>query len=89
MASFEQMPIAIENIETIVQQIISELKELRASQPINEPPIDSKELMKRLAISEPTLIRMRKRKAIPFLEVCGHYRYVWIEVVKALQKNKK
>lgn len=88
MASFEQMPAAIEQMQVQIQNLIVEIKQLRNEQPVNDPPIDSKVLMQRLAISEPTLIRMRKRKEIPFLKICGQYRYVWTEVVKALQTHK-
>lgn len=86
--TFEQLPAAIEQMREQIQDLIVEVKQLRNEQPVNDPPIDSKVLMQRLAISEPTLIRMRKRKEIPFLTVCGQYRYVWAEVVKALQTHK-
>lgn len=85
MATFEQMPAAIEQLQASITTLYDEVKQLRKHQPVNEPPIDSRELMKRLGISEPTLIRMRKRKEIPFLTVCGHYRYVWNDVLKSLQ----
>jgi len=88
MASFEQMPAAIEQLQATVTTLHEEVIQLRKQQPVNEPPIDSRELMKRLGISEPTLIRMRKRKEIPFLVVCGHYRYLWFDVLNALQSKK-
>ena len=50
----------------------------------DEKPINGKEIMKRLNISEPTLIRMRKQKRIPFMNVGGVIRYDWHEVKKAL-----
>lgn len=55
MATFEAMPHAIEQLQATVQSLYDEVKQIRKEQPINEPPIDSKELMKRLGISEPTL----------------------------------
>lgn len=88
MATFENMPAAIEQLQATVTTLYEEIKQLRKQQPVNEPPIDSKAVMKRLGISEPTLIRMRKRKEIPFLIVCGHYRYVWNDVLKALEQKK-
>lgn len=88
MATFENMPAAIEQLQATVTTLHEEIKQLRKEQTVNEPPIDSKELMKRLGISEPTLIRLRKRKEIPYLEVSGHYRYVWFDVLKALQNKK-
>lgn len=88
MATFEAMPDAIEQLQATVQSLYDEVKQIRKELPVNEPPIHSKELMKRLGISEPTLIRMRKQKKIPFLEVSGNYRYVWHDVMKALQNSK-
>ena len=89
MANFETMPATLEKLAATVSELFKEVIELRQQQPVNENPIDSKELMLRLDISEPTLIRMRKRNAIPFLEVAGHYRYVWQDVIKALGQSKK
>lgn len=89
MATIETMPATLERLAATVNDLYSEVRELRLQQPVNENPIDSRELLLRLAISEPTLIRMRKRNAIPFLEVAGHYRYVWQDVIKALQQSKK
>lgn len=87
MVTFEQMPAAIEQLQATLSILHEEVKQLRKEQCVNEPPIDSRELMKRLNISEPTLIRLRKRKEIPYLEICGHYRYVWNEVLKTLQNK--
>jgi hypothetical protein len=88
MATIEAMPAALERVQLTLNDLYDSIKRLQEQQQINEPPIDSKELMKRLAISEPTLIRMRKRKDIPFLKVCGHTRYVWLDVLKALANKK-
>ena len=88
MATIEAMPAALEQVQLTLSDLCNSVKKLQEQQPINEPPIDSKELMKRLAISEPTLIRMRKRKAIPFLRVCGHTRYIWLDVLKALENKR-
>lgn len=87
--TFESLPALVNTMQQSLTTLCEEVQQLRSQQPVNESPIDSKELMARLAISEPTLIRMRKRKAIPFLEVCGHYRYIWQDVLKALANNKK
>lgn len=54
----------------------------------DEHPITSRELMKRLDVSEPTLIRMRRQKKIPFMNVGGVIRYNWHEVRKALSNTK-
>ncbi len=89
MITFEKMPETLEQLQATINNLCLEVKQLRAQQPINEPPIDSKELMKRLQISEPTLIAMRKRNDIPFINVRGNYRYVWQDVISSLQQKKK
>ncbi len=45
-------------------------------------------LCARLDISEPTIIRMRKRKAIPFLQIGSAIRYDWRAVIEALEQKK-
>lgn len=52
----------------------------------DEPLINSKTLMDRLGISEPTLIRMRRQKKISFIDVGGTIRYDWAAVKKSLTK---
>ena len=50
--------------------------------------IDTKELIKRLNITGPTVIRMRKRKALPFIQIGTSIRYEWDAVLKALENKK-
>jgi len=50
--------------------------------------ITSRELMERLQISEPTLIKKRKQGIIPFLKISGKYRYDWQAVLSALSNPK-
>lgn len=50
--------------------------------------IDGKQLMKRLNISEPTLIRWRKKSKIPFLQIGTSIRYDWFKVLIALETKK-
>ncbi|HMK18126.1 MAG TPA: helix-turn-helix domain-containing protein [Chitinophagaceae bacterium] len=49
--------------------------------------INSKELCKRLDLSEPTLIAWRKKKAIPFIRIGSSIRYNWPKVVEALERR--
>ncbi len=49
--------------------------------------IDSRELMRRLGISEPTFIKLKRRNKIVGFKVGGLYRFDWYEVVKALKKT--
>ena len=55
-------------------------------QPI-EKPITTKELCDFLNISEPTIIRWRKKGKIPFLQVGSSVRFSKASVIKALEKN--
>lgn len=54
-----------------------------------EKPLSTKELCLFLGVSEPTLIKMRKRRRIPFLQIGGLIRYDKNAVVKALEANNK
>jgi len=88
--NFEQLPFAVEEMQSQLMQMNKKLDNI--SQGIilsNEKPIDSKELRERLDISEPTEIRYRKSGKIPYLQMEGTIRYLWCDVVKALQKYKK
>ena len=87
--SFERMPAAIGDVLTQLSELRSEVKALRESQPINEPPIDSKTLCERLGISHVTLIKLRKSKRIPYIQVAGNYRFNYQLVLKALNNRKK
>lgn len=74
------------------EQIIQELADIKTrvnelkSLP-NEPieVIDRAELMKRLNITEPTIIRYEKRNLIPTLRIGSAVRYNWPSVIKALE----
>jgi hypothetical protein len=78
----------------IIQEELRELKELvkaMPSAPRQEEAeiINTEELCKRLAISEPTAISMRKRKQVPFFLIGSAVRYNWTAVVKALEAKAK
>lgn len=51
--------------------------------------INTDVLCKRLDVSEPTIIRLRKAKKIPFFTVGTAVRYNYNEVIKALENNKR
>jgi hypothetical protein len=54
----------------------------------NEQPVSTKELIAFLDITEPTLIRWRKKGIIPFLQIGSRILYQKSEVLAAL-RNKK
>lgn len=84
--SFEQMPQALQKMQATIEELNTKLDRLEANQPVNEPPIDTDELCRRLNISRPTALSMRNRKKFPFMVIGGHYRYNWQQVLKSLTK---
>lgn len=78
--------------EEIVQELqsikaaLSELKTSDTQTPIEI--IDRKELMKRLRITEPTVIIWGRKGKIPELRIGANVRYNWPAVVKALENTK-
>ncbi len=54
----------------------------------NEKPITVKELCKFLNITEPTLIRWRKKGKIPFIQIGSRILFQKSKVIAAIEKNK-
>jgi excisionase family DNA binding protein len=50
--------------------------------------IDTKELCRRLAISEPTCIKMRQQKKIPSIKIGNSVRFNWPKVITAIEQKK-
>jgi excisionase family DNA binding protein len=72
---------------------LREIKEKISSMPaaIAAPTpeiITGDELCKRLNISEPTLIKWRRKKKIPVIALGQTYRYNWPAVVSSLENMK-
>jgi excisionase family DNA binding protein len=55
----------------------------------NEKPITTKELLQFLAISQPTLIRWRKKGKIPYLKVGGRVLYQKSAVIASLESKTR
>jgi excisionase family DNA binding protein len=76
-----------------VRVIVKEEIETIASKQVDSQPeikiVDGKELCKFLNITAPTLIRMRKRKSIPFIKAGRTIRYDIHKVMNALKKNSQ
>ncbi len=51
--------------------------------------IDTKELCKRLGITEPTVIRWRQKGKIPYLQIGSAVRFDFRAVIKALEISKR
>jgi hypothetical protein len=78
----------------ILHDEIKILKELITKLPIQtgslpDEIIDRKELCKRLAVSEPTAIRLGRRGDIPEIKLGDSIRYNWRTVVECLDKKSK
>ena len=78
-----------EALQAELIEIKSAIKNIAVG-PIPLPPeiIDTKELCIRLAVSEPTVISMRKRK-LPYFRVGSSIRYDWQKVLAHLETSKK
>lgn len=88
--SFNDLPSAVSDILDQLKELNQRIANDGVSKPQNhENPIDTKELCKRLAITEPTAIRWRKKGKIPYLSIGSSIRYDWNAVLTALQAQKK
>ena len=65
---------------------ISRLPQIQSAPPAEI--IDTTELCKRLALSEPTVIKWRRKKKIPSFKIGSCIRYNWPEVIQFLNKQK-
>ena len=80
---FEEITSRLERIESLLNNEQAALPIIRQI----EKPITTAELCSFLGITEPTVIRLRKRGKIPFLQIGGSIRYDKAGVVQALEKN--
>lgn len=90
-----QLYLATENqLKSLVLQCVREAMEETTAQSrfeqagANPEIIDTKELLLRLGLSEPTVIRYRQKGVIPFLQVGSAIRYDYQKVLDALEKKK-
>ncbi len=72
-----------------LSEISEKLDSIAPSQATPVEVINRDELMKRLNISEPTAIRYERSGKIPSFRIGSNVRYNWIEVVKALENQKR
>jgi excisionase family DNA binding protein len=79
------------------EEILTELRvikeQINAIPPgtIATPPeiIGTEELCRRLDLSEPTVIKWRKKKKIPFFTIGSSVRYNWPAVVQSLETKNQ
>ena len=79
----------IEDLQTVIIECVNTcLKYNKQPLTADEQPVSSKELCSYLNISEPTLIRWRKRGRIPFLQVGSRKLYQKSAVISAIQAKQ-
>jgi excisionase family DNA binding protein len=77
-----------ERVRVIIQEEIAASVNDASKPCYNDSPINTKELCEFLGITEPTIIKMRRKKKIPFFQIGSCIRYSKNEVLDALRKNK-
>ena len=78
--------------EEMVSMIESAVQKALASnvpQGAQHEIISRAECMKRLGVSEPTIIKYGERGTIPEMRIGKHVRYEWQSVCAALAKNRR
>ncbi|HWK59262.1 MAG TPA: helix-turn-helix domain-containing protein [Parapedobacter sp.] len=88
-----QLYLATESqLKSVVMECVKEALQGAATTQIGHDAqpeiIDTKTLLTRLDLSEPTVIRYRQKGVIPFLQVGSAIRYDYQKVLEALEKRK-
>lgn len=79
-------------VDDLRQIIRDELNSQTSKKEINQPilpPITTKELCEYLGVTEPTIIRWRKKGKIPFMQIGSSVRFNLSAVVTALEVKRK
>ena len=84
---FEMIDVRLNTIESLLISLKHGLPILQPSE--NEQPISTKELLNFLDITEPTLIRWRKKGKIPFLRIGSRILYQKSAVLAAIANKKR
>jgi excisionase family DNA binding protein len=77
-----------EDLRQIIREELSKSAPVEAARPI-EAPITTAQLCDFLNVTEPTIIRWRKKGKIPFLQLGSSIRYDKAAVLAALDGGKK
>ena len=81
---FEILNERFDRLETLLMQLIETKPD---TGPNSDAPISQKEICEYLGITQPTLIKMRKRKEIPFKRAGARYLYNKADVSAAIEKK--
>lgn len=77
-----------EELTSLIQGAVTKAVSLLDSPVSRAAPITRTELMSRLGITEPTVIRWERRGKIPCLRIGSSVRYDWDAVLKSLESKK-
>jgi hypothetical protein len=80
----ELIVVAKEDLTNIIKEAVAQIQ---PAQPQRIELIDREELCRRLAISEPTVIRYEAKGKIPAIHLGAIRRYNWPKVVEALESK--
>ena len=75
-------------IREVVRAEFAAANQANTTTPANTKPLSQKELCSFLGISEPTIIRWKKKGKIPFMNIGSAVRYNVNDVLKAIEKKK-
>jgi excisionase family DNA binding protein len=84
--------IKADDLRQLLREIRDEEKGSKRGDVINElihPPVNTKQLCEFLGVTEPTIIRWRKKGKIPFLQIGSSIRFNLPAVIAALEVKKK
>jgi excisionase family DNA binding protein len=84
---FEMIDARLSTIESLLISLKHDTSHPLTTQ--NEQPISTKELISFLDITEPTLIRWKKKGKIPFLQIGSRILYQKSAVLAALENKKR
>ena len=80
----------IEDLQTVIIDCVNTCLNYNKQSPTqNEHPINTKELCSFLDITQPTLIRWRKKGKVPFLKIGSRILYQKSAVLSALENKKR
>lgn len=88
---FSQIPLSelLEMFRAVVREELAAGHSSAVSSGYNNKPLTTKELCEHLRVSEPTIIRWRKKKVIPYFTIGTAVRYHLNEVIAALEAKKE
>ena len=78
-----------EELRALISEELNNIKPVITTSNEAEPPISQQEMCRFLNITEPTLIRWKRKGLIPFLQVGSRVLFQKGKVVAALERVKK